>query len=111
MKRSEKVTQRQAILFHLYRQRKNAVDHEMYIPVWKMIGEVFVPEVGLWGFVSYEVSARMSEMFKENPGLFERVMMKGKTGAQYYGYRIALNAKPSDIVEKDLKEFYSKIKS
>lgn len=109
MKRSEKVTQREAIFFHLYKNRKT--DPEMYVPIWKMIGEVFVPEVGLWGFVSYEVSARMSEMFRENPGLFERTMMKGKTGAQYYGYRIAVNVKPEHIVEKDLKQFYSKIKS
>jgi len=109
MKRSEKVTQRQAIFFHLYKGKK--ADPEMFIPIWKMIGEVFVPEVGMWGFVSYEVSARMSEMFKENPGLFERVMMKGKTGAQYYGYRLALNCTPELIVEKDLKEFYQRIRS
>jgi Asp-tRNA(Asn)/Glu-tRNA(Gln) amidotransferase B subunit len=76
-----------------------------------MIGEIYCIELGLWGFVSYEVSARMSEMFKTNPSLFQRTMMRGKTGAKYYGYRISPDVQPYMIHDEDLKDFYKKIKS
>lgn len=110
MKRSQKITQRQAIFYQLYKSFKSA-DRETYIPIWKMIGEIHCSELGLWGFVSYEVSARMSEMFKMNPSLFQRTMLRGRTGAKYYGYRIAPGVQPYMIHEKDLQEFYKKIKS
>lgn len=104
----KKITQHQAIFYQLYQSRlKNP---EVYIPIWQLIGEVWVEEVGLWGFVSYEVSARMSEMYKDNPRLFERKLVTGKTGAQYYAYRIAWEVLPGDVVDTDLKKFYIIIK-
>jgi len=106
---ANKVTQKQAILYQLYNHRHD-IDAEAYIPAWHMIGEVLVDEIGQWGFVSYEVSARLSEMYKENPLLLERVWIEGKTGAKYYGYRIAKNARPEDVVNPELSEFYSKIR-
>ncbi len=100
----KKVTQHQAIFYQLYQAR--AKDPEAYIPIWQLIGEIFVTEVKLWAFVSYEVSARMSELYSQNPRLFERKQITGKTGAKYFAYRIRLGVVPDDIVESDLKRFY-----
>jgi len=104
-----KVTQTQAIFYKLYEARK--VDREKYIPIFELIGEVYVKPVGVWGFVSYEVSARMSELYAKNPKLFERVRITGKSGAKYFAYRLSLNVTPADIVDLDLKEFYDKVKN
>lgn len=104
----KKVTQHQAIFYQLYKSRIK--DPEVYIPIWLLIGEIYVEELGIWGFVSYEVSARMSELYKDNPRLFERKMVTGKTGAKYYAYRIAWEVLPGDIVDPDLKKFYIIIK-
>lgn len=102
-----KLTQQQAIFYQLYYARKK--DPLIFVPVWKLIGEVYVKEYGRYKFVSYEVSARMSEMFKENPRLFERTKMTGISGAKYYGYRLRVGCTPEDIVKTDLKAFYSKV--
>ena len=104
-----RLTQKETIFYQLYKAR--AVDKEEYIPVWKLIGEVFCKEVGLWGFVSYEVSARCSEMFNRNWNLLERTKMKGKTGAKYYGYRISTTAKIDNIGDVNLRKFYFRIRS
>ncbi len=104
----KKITQHQGIFYQLYKSRLK--DPEAYIPIWLLIGEVYVEEVSLWAFISYEVSARMSEMYKENPRLFERKLVTGKTGAQYYAYRIAWEVEPGDIIDPDLKKFYLIIK-
>ncbi len=92
----KKVTQHQAIFYQLYKSRIK--DPEVYIPIWLLIGEIYVEELGIWGFVRYEVSARMSELYKD------------KTGAKYYAYRIAWEVLPGDIVDPDLKKFYIIIK-
>lgn len=104
-----KVTQHQGIFYQLYQSRLK--DPEAYIPIWQLIGEVYVTELGLWAFVSYEVSARMSELYSKNPKLFERKIVTGKTGAKYYAYRIAWAVQQDDIVDQDLKKFYYKVRS
>lgn len=105
----KKVTQHQGIFYQLYKAR--TANPEEYIPIWKLIGEVWVEEVRLWAFISYEVSARMSELYSENPTLFEREQVTGKTGARYYAYRIRIGVSEDDIVEPDLKKFYNLIKT
>lgn len=109
MKRDQKITQREAIFYQLYKNRRQTPDH--YIPVWQMIGEVYCEETKKWGFVSYEVSARCSEMTKTNPQLIERKKLVGRTGAKYYGYRFAPDAKPEMILDSDLHKFYQRIRS
>lgn len=103
-----RVTQRQAIFYQLYNARLK--DPEQYVPIWHLIGEVYVEEKSCWGFVSYEVSARMSELYSQNPNLFERRMMTGKTGARYYGYRISHTASMELIKDEELLSFYKLIK-
>jgi len=104
-----RLTQKETIFYQLYKNKK--IDKEEYIPLWKMIGEFFCEEVGLWGFVSYEVSARLSEMYNGNYNLLERKMLKGKTGATYYGYRISTTAKIDNIGDTNLRKFYFRIRS
>ncbi len=103
-----KVTQSQAIFYQLYKSR--LADPYKYIPIWQLIGEVFIQELGIWAFVSYEVSARMSELWGANPYLFERKTVTGKTGAHYFAYRINFEVMPEHIVEPDLKRFYLSVK-
>lgn len=104
-----KVTQAQAIFYQLLQKRRE--DAQKFTPIFDLIGEVYVKEYGVWGFVSYEVSARMSELFSKNPSLFERRQIVGKSGAKYFAYRLYLDVSPADIKDPDLLEFYRKIKS
>ncbi len=103
-----KITQKQAIFYQLYKSKLKNPDE--FMPIWQLIGEVYVEEIGRWAFVSYEVSARMSELWKINPSLFERKQVVGKSGAKYFAYRIRQGVSPTDIVDKDLKNFYWTIK-
>lgn len=74
------------------------------------MGEVYIDPLDQWGFVSYEVSARLSEMNKDNPRLLEWVTIQGRASyIQYRGYRIRDNATPEDIDDPKLKAMYTKI--
>jgi hypothetical protein len=102
------LTQKETIFYQLYQARKK--DPDEYIAIWKLIGEVYCEELNKHGFMSYEVSARMSEMYQDNPGLLERKWLKGITGAKYYGYRIAHGANASNIHDEKLLAFYQKFR-
>lgn len=106
--RKNKITQHQGIFYQLYKSRGE--DPEKYIPIWQLIGEVEIPELGQWVFISYEVSARMSELKKANPDLFQFIEVTGKTGAKYNAYRIKLNVSVEDIRDSELLAFYKRIK-
>lgn len=103
----KRVSQKEAIFYKLY---NNFKDKNELIPVFAFMGEQYVPESGKWGYVSYEVSARFSEMFKENPGLIERKEIIGKSGARYYGYRLSPAANPELIRDPRLRGFYMMLK-
>lgn len=105
---SKKITMHQAIFYQLWKQRSK--DPELYIPIWQLIGEVYVEELGEWGFVSYEVSPRTSELWQDNPSLFERKYVTGKSGSKYYAYRITLNVSINDIKDTRLLTFYKRLK-
>lgn len=100
---------REAIFYQLYQHFKSE-KREDFVPVFQFMGEVWCEPVGKWGFVSFEVSARLSELYSENPGLIERKMLEGKSGSQYYGYRLAPNANANMIKDMKLFEFYQSIK-
>ncbi len=104
----KKITQKEAIFYKLYQAFKDTPG--VYIPVFEFMGEVYAKEVGKWGFVSHECSARCSEMKKENPLLIQSITITGKSGAKYYGYRINPEV-PKDItLDKSLVDIYKKIK-
>ena len=103
------ITQREAIFYQLYTKFK-LKDGE-YIPVFQLMGEVWCPEVSKWGFVSYECSARASEMIKKNPQLIQRQSIRSKAGATYYGYRINPHVSVEMIQDDDLRAFHKIIKN
>lgn len=102
----KRISMKQAILYRLMQKRLSG----MFIPVYDIIGEIYCKELEKWGFVSFEVSARLSEMYRDNPTLLEREWQTGRLGAKYYAYRIAQSARPKDIKDPSLKKFYYLIK-
>lgn len=104
----KKISQKEAIFYQLYRHFKSPKRDE-YVPVFALMGEVWCEEAQKWGFVSYEVSARASEMIKENPGLIMRTWLTGRSGAKYYGYRITPDARPDLIKDPKVLAFYRQI--
>lgn len=106
-----RVSQKEAIFYRLYQQFKGE-EQEKYIPVHEFMGEVWVEELGRWGYVSYECSARLSEMYRENSELIERKTITGKSGAHYYGYRFTLAPGKAELIKDPaLFAFYKLIKS
>lgn len=104
----KRVTQKQAVFYRLLKNRNE--EGNVFIPVHQFMGEIFVPEFDKWGYVSYECSARLSEMFRDNPGLLAREYITGKSGAKYYGYRIHREATAEKIVDPDLRKVYEAVK-
>ncbi len=104
----KKITQKEAIFYKLYQAYKDKKGE--YIPVFEFMGETYAKEVGLWGYVSHECSARCSEMVRENRGLIQSTPIKGKSGATFYGYRINPEAKADSEFDPSLRPFYKKIK-
>jgi hypothetical protein len=72
------------------------------------MGEVFVEPLGEWGFVSYKVGARMSEVYLENMRFVERKLVTGKSGAEYFAYRIKETVRRKDISDPKLYDLYNK---
>lgn len=102
-----RLSQKETIFYVLYKKFKEGKGD--YVPVFHVMGETYCEELKKWGFVSYECSARLSEMFKENPGLIQRHTIAGKSGARYFGYRI--NPSPSQGLIKDdtLLDFHASL--
>ena len=109
MKNRKRLTQKEAIFYALYNKFKEGKGE--YIPVWQFMGEHYSKEVGKWGFVSHECSARSSEMKRDNPELIQRVTITGKSGARYYGYRINPMVTLKMIQDEALLVFHKKVKS
>lgn len=108
-----RLTQHEGIFYQLYRAWKDAKDRGVearYIPVHELMGEIYCPEAGKWGYVSYECSARASEMTKANPGLIQRERLRGRSGASYYGYRFNPNPTKDMIKDPAMIRFHKQIK-
>lgn len=109
----KKLTQTEAVFYRMYSEHRKDKQRTPFplkelIPVHGFMGEIYAEELDLWGYVSYEVGARISELYGDNPGLFYRDMITGKSGAKYYGYRIADDAHPNMIRDPKLKAIYEK---
>lgn len=103
MKKPGKLTQKRAV-FYLLLKAEGA-----WIPAWKFVGEIDIPELGTTFFMSYKCPANGVDVFHKNPGLIERERVTGKSGARYYQYRIAQPLNEDLIQEADMKEFYQLI--
>lgn len=107
-RRNGRATQNESIFYQLY-VRVRAKDTE-FVPVYAVMGEVYLKELSKWGYISYECSSRFSQMFKDNPGLFERRKLKGKSGASYYGYRFSPGATREMVKDPALRLFYDELR-
>jgi hypothetical protein len=96
------------LAFALLYQNKSSGE---YIPAWKFVGEIEVQKIGTYGFMSYKCPARLSDLYNENPGLLERTMLEGKSGAKYYGYRFGASARRENIADKKMLAFYERIRN
>ena len=98
---------RQAILYQLI---KNLENGDAYIPVFGFMGDVYCKELKLGGFVSHEVSPRISELNSGNPGMMEFEKRKAKySSATYYAWRLKPPFTPSIIKDYDLEKFARKV--
>lgn len=107
----KKLTMTEAAFYRLYTAHREAKKNGTalaLIPVHAFMGEVYCEEVGLWGYISYECSARLSEIYSDNPGLVYREMMTGKSGAEFYGYRIAEGTSIEAIRDSKLRALYDR---
>jgi hypothetical protein len=106
----KKVTQIQTIFYRLYKHHRSEKRDE-FIPIHEFMGELFIEELGVWGYMSYELPARFADLKRKNPNLLEHTKITGKSGATYYGYKFAPNPSAEKIIDPDLLEFYNKIRS
>lgn len=97
------------VFYKLYLCRKE--DSERLIPAWEFLGEMFIKELNKWVLLSYKCPTRLTDIFEENPGLLIRDWIKGKSGAEYYGYRFKEGVTATDIQDPKLLKFYQLIKS
>jgi len=105
----EKITQEKAFFYILWKNYKTTP--ETYIPIWKFIGELHIEELDKWFFMSYKCPANGANVYLKNSELIERRQTRGRTGAKYYEYRIALNPTIDKIKGPEILEFYKLIKS
>lgn len=104
----KKLTQKQQIFYRLLVERK--LRPVQYMPIWQFIGEFHIAEADQWGFISYEVSARMSELWREIPdGVIQREIVTGRSGAKYYSYRINPELNRATLLGKYLLPQYEHV--
>lgn len=100
----KKITQSQVVFYILY---NNLLKHNNFLPTWEFIGEKIIYELEKNVFCSYKAPTRLTDIYQQNPGLLERKIIVGSSGAKYYGYRISDLGK---IKNKNLDKFYNLIK-
>ena len=81
-----RITQREMVLTLLREKREI---NDKFIPVWWFVGERLSSSLGKHILLSHRAPARLTELFQE--GIAEREMVKGKSGAHYYSYRLKIN--------------------
>ncbi len=102
------MTQKKAVFYVLFKAYKE--NAEQFVPAWKFVGELNIPELNEYFFMSYKCPANGVNLFFENPDLLERRITVGKSGAKYFEYRIAPNPSMDRIKDPVMKEFYIRLK-
>lgn len=107
--KASRMTQKKAVFYILFKAYRE--NPEQYVQAWKFVGELYVEELGSHFFMSYKCPANGVNLYFENPGLIERRMTTGKSGAKYYEYRLAPNPSVERIQDKDVLDFYKLIRA
>lgn len=104
----KKMTQKKAVFYILWKSfRENP---EAFVPAWKFVGELEIPEIGEDFFMSYKCPANGVNIHFENPGLLERREVNGRSGSKYFEYKIWRGSSRETIIDTDLREFYDRLK-
>lgn len=106
---SNRITQKKSAFYKLWKEKKGGSSR--FIPTWEFLGEMLIKELNEWVLMSYKCPTRLTDLFQENPSLLERKMLEGKSGAQYYGYRLRPGATPKDIKDEIILSFYKQLNS
>ena len=102
------VNQKMMVFYILWKAFRENPDQ--YVPAWKFLGEIYIKEMDKHVFASYKCPANGVNIFFENPGLIERRITVGKSGAKYFEYRIAPDPSIEKIKDEKLLKFYKIIK-
>lgn len=105
----KRMTQKKAVFYVLWQSHKQKP--EEYVPAWRFVGELHIKEINEWFFMSYKCPANGVAIYFENPGLIERRMTTGKTGAKYYEYRLTPNPTMQMIADEDLRDFAKRVET
>jgi hypothetical protein len=105
----KRITQKKTAFYILWKAHK--ANPEEYLPAWKFVGEIHIEELGKWAFMSYKGPTNGLVIYFDNPGLVERQMTTGKTGARYYEYRLAPHSGLAMIRDTELREFAESLES
>lgn len=102
------LTQKEIAFYVLYQSHK--LYPEEYVPTWKFVGEIYIHDLQEWVMASYKCPTRLTDIYQDNPRLFERKLVVGKSGAKYYEYRFSPEASIDLILDKSLRALYMKIR-
>lgn len=89
-------------------QHHQLIQKPEYVPAWKFVGELYIPEIDEHFFMSYKCPANGVAIHFENPGMIDRRQTTGRSGARYYEYRLVPDFE-ANMVEPKLKEFYQRL--
>lgn len=105
-----RITQKQLAFYKLYKFYKS--NRGEYLNTWEFVGEIEVERNGgkSWEMMSYKCPTRLTDIFQENPDLLDREWVRGKSGSEYYQYRLAITATPNLIKDPSLIQFFREIK-
>lgn len=103
-----KFTQKKTAFYILWKAYKE--NPEQFVPTWKFVGEIYIEELNHWFFMSYKGPTNGLTIYFDNPKLFERKHVEGRSGAKYYEYKIKTDDIENAIEDPDLLEFYNLLK-
>lgn len=106
---AKKLTQKKVAFYILHTAGKETPGE--YVPAWKFVGEIYIKELDEWYLMSYKGPTNGLAIYFDNPTLIDRTLVKGKSGAEYYAYRMRAGVRSSDIRDPILLDFYNTIKS
>ena len=102
-----KISGKMMAFYFLWKRHQD--DKDAYIPIWQFVGELHIPELKTWVMASHKCTARVSDMYLENPDLLDRNLVKGKSGAEYFEYKFTNNVTRNLIKDLKLRLFYDSL--
>lgn len=101
---NKKITQRKAALYVLWKAFQENPNE--FIPTWRFVGEIHIREVNQHFLMSYKTPANGLGIIFDNPDLVERRLKKGKSGSEYYEYKLISPFNIENIKDPILVEFF-----